>query len=296
MRRLLLCGVVAAASVTVVAQTKPPAGTPTQGRPTAPATPVQARPATPTAPTPTPPANPPAPAAPRRPAVAAPTGRGGVAITVTDMSGAPLRDIRVQAVGPTERGGTTDGSGQLRITGMQAGTYRLRFTSDAVVEFEREVVVRGGPNTEVDVSLRPAPPPVVVTVAAPAAAPAPAAVAPPLGPVGEPQALTIQSLPNGDFIRNEPRKETLLACSANTRTTLVQMNQEQALRLYEGADVTYYVVAGEGTIKVDGRDIAVEATSFVSIPRGTRFGVTRKGRRPLIMVMQLSGEPCEQAK
>ena len=118
----------------------------------------------------------------------------------------------------------------------------------------------------------------------------------PTGPVGELQSVNIQALPNGDFIRNEPRRETLLSCSANTRTTLVQMNQDQPVRLYDNADTTYYVVAGEGTIQVDGRSVAVEATSFVSVPRGARFSIARKGRRPLILVMQLSGEPCEQAK
>jgi mannose-6-phosphate isomerase-like protein (cupin superfamily) len=280
----LLCTVVMT-SVTVAAQ--------------APATGTQTRPATPApAPAPARPATQaPAPAAPaRRPAAPAQTARGGVTIAVTDMAGGPLRDIRIQAIGPVERSGTTDGMGQLRITGMPAGTYRLRFTNETVVEFEREVVVRGGPNVEVDVTLRPAPPPVVVTAPAPAPPPAPAPAAAPVGPVGRPQSVTIQSLPNSDFIRNEPRRETLLSCSANTRTTLVQMNQDQAVRLYEAADVTYYVVAGEGTITIDGRAIAVEATSFVSAPRGTRFSIARRGRRPLIMVMQLSGEPCEEAK
>jgi mannose-6-phosphate isomerase-like protein (cupin superfamily) len=281
----LLYAVVALA-VTTVAQTAP-GGTQTRPPATAPApTPAPARPATPQTPSP----------APRRPATPAPTARGGVTIVVTDLAGLPLRDIRVQASGPVERSGTTDGMGQLRITGMPAGTYRLRFANDAVVDFEREVVVRGGPNVEVDVSLRPAPPPTVITAPAPAPAPAPVAAAAAVGPVGQPQSLTIQSLPNSEFIRNEPRRETLLSCSANTRTTLVQMNQDQQVRLYEGADVTYYVVAGEGTITIDGRAIAVEATSFVSAPRGTRFAVARKGRRPLIMVMQLSGEPCEEAK
>lgn len=274
-----------AASATLFAQA-PPAGGTAQGRPTAPAAPTQPRPATPAPQTPTAP----------RPRPAAPATRGGLIIFVTDVGGAALRDIRVQAIGPTERSGTTDGGGQLRITTMQSGTYRLRFTGDAIVEFEKEVVVRGGTNTEVDVSLRPAPPPVVITAPAPPPPPAPAAPAAPVGPVGELQSINIQALPDRDFIRNEPRKETLLSCSANTRTTLVQMNQDQAVRLYESAEVTHYVVAGEGTISVDGRDIAVEATSFVAVPRGTRFGIARKGRRPLIMVVQLSGEPCEQAK
>jgi mannose-6-phosphate isomerase-like protein (cupin superfamily) len=208
----------------------------------------------------------------------------------------PLGDIRIQASGPTERSGTTDPLGRLTITGLQVGTYRLRFLNENFVEFEREVAVRGGPNTEVDVSLRPAPPPKVVTIAAPPPPPAPAP-APTTGPVGQLQQTTIVTYLDKELIKgNEPRKETILSCSANTRTTLVQMNQDQAVRLYEGADVSYYVVAGEGVVKVGNRDIAVQATSYVSVPRGTGFSVLRRGRRPLIMVMQLSGEPCEEAR
>jgi mannose-6-phosphate isomerase-like protein (cupin superfamily) len=293
MRRLLLGCAVLAASATMFAQAQP--GTTAQGRQTAPApkptTPATqappARPATPqTAPAPRP-----APA--RRPAA---TARGGVTVVVTSMTGMPLGDVRVLASGPTDRSGTTDGQGRLSITGMQAGTYRLRFVNEDYVEFEREITVRGGPNMEIDVALRPAPPPRVVTVAAPAPPPPPAPVAT-VGPVGQFQAATIVTLLDRELIKgNEPRKEAVLSCSGNTRTTLVQMNQDQAVRLYESADVSYYVVAGEGTVKAGTRDVPIEATSFVSVPRGTSFSVARRGRRPLIMVMQLSGEPCEQAR
>jgi mannose-6-phosphate isomerase-like protein (cupin superfamily) len=60
--------------------------------------------------------------------------------------------------------------------------------------------------------------------------------------------------------------------------------------------VTYYVVAGEGTIKMGGRDLALGASSFVSIPRGTAHTVARRGRRPLIMIATVSGTPCEEAR
>jgi len=212
------------------------------------------------------------------------------------MAGTGLSGVRVQASGPTERSGTSDPSGRLTITGIQAGTYRLRFSGEAVTDFEREVVVRAGGNTEVDVTLRPAPPPVVITQPAPEPPPPPAPVMAPIGPVGTVQSTTIVTFLDRELIKGEPRKESMLSCSGNTRTTLVQMNQDQPVRLYDSADVSYYVVAGEGTFKVDGRDVAVEATSYVSIPRGTQFSIARRGRRPLIAVMQLSGEPCEQAK
>jgi len=296
MQRLLFCAVVAAASVTGSTQAQAPSGGPAQGRATTQAAPTPPKPATPTTQTPAPAPATPAPAAPRRPAAPSPPARGGVTIIVTDMAGAPLRDIRIQAVGPTERSGTTDGGGQLRITGMPAGTYRLRFSNETVVEFEREVVVRGGPNTEVDVALRPAPPPVVITATTPPPPPSPTPTpVAPIGPVGLPQTLLIPDLVTKSFLEGS-RNEVLLSCSANTRTTLVQLSADQSDRLYENADVTYHVIGGEGTVRIGARETALKLDSFVSVPRGTRFAVSRKGRRPLIMVAQLSGEPCEQAK
>jgi mannose-6-phosphate isomerase-like protein (cupin superfamily) len=217
-----------------------------------------------------------------------------MAITVTSPSGTPLSGVRVTISGPSERSGTTDSSGQLRVTGLQVGTYRLRFSGDDVVTFEREVAVRAGQTGDIDVTLTAAPPP----PQPPPPPEAPAAPVPaPVGPAGQPQATSLVDFLDRNLIRNsEPRKETLVSCSGNTRATLVQLNQNQALRLYENAEVTYYVIAGEGSLKVAERETALAAGSFVSLPRGTGHELLRRGRRPLIVVSQVSGEPCEEAK
>ena len=76
----------------------------------------------------------------------------------------------------------------------------------------------------------------------------------------------------------------------------MQLNQDQAERLYDNAEVTYYVVAGEGAVRMDGRDTPLTAGTFVSVPRGNAHSVGRKGRRPLIMLSTLSGTACEEAK
>ena len=86
-----------------------------------------------------------------------------MAITVTTPQGATISGVHVALMGPTERGGETDGSGQVNFPGLQAGTYRLRFSGDQVTAFEKEVVVRAGQISDVDVSLSPAPEPKVVT-------------------------------------------------------------------------------------------------------------------------------------
>jgi mannose-6-phosphate isomerase-like protein (cupin superfamily) len=74
------------------------------------------------------------------------------------------------------------------------------------------------------------------------------------------------------------------------------LNQDQPQRLYDTAEVNYYVVAGEGAIQLAGRDTGLAAGSLVALPRGTAHGMLRRGKRPLILLVVLSGSPCEQAR
>ena len=232
--------------------------------------------------------------APRR---AAPSARSGMAITVTDPRGATIPDVTVDVTGPTPRNGVTDPSGQINFPGLQAGTYRLRFSGDPVIAFEKETVVRAGQVTDVDVVLNPAP----VREPAPEPAVATAAASEPptaaIGPAGEPQVVSIVDIVERELISgNAPRKDTLVSCSGNTRTMLVQLNQPQAERVYEAAESLYYVVAGEGTVSVDEREVPVEAGGYASVPRGTAHSISRRGRRPLILLAVLTGEPCEEVR
>jgi mannose-6-phosphate isomerase-like protein (cupin superfamily) len=247
------------------------------------------------APAQTPPATTPRPPA-RRPATQSPavTARTGLSIVVTDPQGTPISGVRITLTGPSDRSGTTDPMGQLRVTGLQMGTYRLRFSGDEVVTFEREVAVRSGQTSTIDVTLNaapPAPPP------PPPPPPAPAPEPEPVGPAGQPLATSLVDFLDRNLIRNnEPRKETLVSCSGNTRSMLVQMNQDQPRRLYEGAEVTYYVIAGEGAARFDDRETALAAGTFVSVPRGIGHELLRRGRRPLIVLAEISGEQCNEPK
>jgi mannose-6-phosphate isomerase-like protein (cupin superfamily) len=219
-----------------------------------------------------------------------------MALTVTNPQGVTLPGIRVEVIGASDRSGETNASGQISFPGMQAGTYRVRFTGERVVWFEREVTLRAGQTTNVDITLSVAPPP----PEPPPPPPAPEPVAPPppaVGPAGEPRSLSLVDLIERDLIQaNQPRKDTLVSCSGNTRNTLVQLNQDQPQRLYDTAEVTYYVIAGEGALTMNGRDIAINAGSFLSIPRGTAHAIARRGRRPLILLATLSGTPCEEPR
>jgi len=206
--------------------------------------------------------------------------------------------VHVEVLGTSDRSGNTNSTGQLSLTAMQAGTYRLRFSGDEVVTFEKEVVLRAGQIADLDVALNiaeaaPAPPPPAAPAPQQPATPAAA----PVGPVGEPRTLSIVEMIERELISgNQPRRDSIVSCSGNARSTLVQLNQDQAERLYDAADVTYYVIAGEGTAKMNGRDSTLVAGSFVSVPRGTPHSLARRGRRPLIMLTTVSGTPCEEAR
>jgi mannose-6-phosphate isomerase-like protein (cupin superfamily) len=237
------------------------------------------------------PAPAPAPAQPRRAPAA--TSRGGMAITVTDPMGLTLSGIQVSVSGATTRSGETNSSGNLSVTGLMAGTYRLRFDGEKWISFEREVTLRSGQVLDVDVSLNPAPEPPPPPPPAPAPAPEPETQ---VGPKGQVQTISIPDWLEKEFVGREPRRETILSCSGNERTTMLQLNDPMPQRLYDAADVVYYVVAGEGTVTVDGKASRIPTSAFISVPRGTPHSFERRGNRPLMLLAVLGGEPCERAK
>lgn len=210
-------------------------------------------------------------------------------ITVTDPSGATLPGIRVVASGPADREGETDDSGVLRLTNMRAGSYRLRFSGEQVITFEREIAVRAGQTADVDVTLNPAPEPPPESPEAPPPAPAPA----PVGPPGDPRTVDVPDFAERNYVGRQPRRESAIACSGNARTMLIQLNEPQPERLYDGAESMYYVVAGEGTIRIEGRETPLAAGTYAVVPRGMAHAFARRGRNPLILLAILSGEPCQ---
>ena len=315
MRTVLLLSFVTTFAASVVAQTPsdkssstPNSATKTAPPQTAPAptAPAQGAPASTTAPKSQPakdPAKPPA-ATGQTQKPAPTTGRGatasgtrtGLAMTVTDMRGTPLDDVHVELTGPMMRAGDTSGGGLLNFTGLQGGTYRIRFSGDAVTALEKEIVLVAGKVNMIDVPLSPAPPPKEIEkiVQVPAAAPEPAPAK--VGPAGSPQTFDLVNLIEREYERKQPRRDSLVACSGNTRSVLTQINQDVKPLLYDNAEVTLYVISGEGTLRINNSETKVSAGYFVSIPRNTNFVVTRRGNKPLVFLSVLSGEPCEEAK
>lgn len=219
---------------------------------------------------------------------------------MTNPVGATLPGVHVAVSGSTDRSAETNDSGQLNLPGLLAGNYRLRFSGENVITYEREVTLRGGQILDLDVALFAAPKPAAPPPPPPPApAPAPVVVAtpkPPTGPLGQPQSVSVLDLIEKDYVGRQPRRESLLSCSGNTRTTMVQINEPLPTRVYEEADVAYYVLGGEGTMKLNGLDSRIATSAFLSVPRGMSHSFERRGNRPLILLAVLGGEPCETAK
>jgi mannose-6-phosphate isomerase-like protein (cupin superfamily) len=216
-----------------------------------------------------------------------------MAIVVTDGKGMAFADVTVELSGLSSGTLKTNEAGQVNFPGLRAGTYRLRFTGDQVVQFEREVTLKAGAIEKVLITLTAAPPPPKPVVIAPAA---PAPPPPPVvGPVGDPQIGSLMKL--ADRERNsKERREILLSCSGNTRNMLLVLTGEQPQRIYDAAESTYYVLSGQGAAIVGKIQSVIGEGSFVAVPRGTSFVLARQGNRPLTMLWTLSGEPCETAK
>ena len=81
-------------------------------------------------------------------------------------------------------------------------------------------------------------------------------------------------------------------CSAGAQSWLWQVRDPWQGRKHDNAELMLYVVGGDGTLSLDGREMTVAAGSFAVVPRGTDYGFTRRGRNPLILLATLSGPPC----
>lgn len=281
MRYVLLLSFALSVPVVTYAQSTPAQTPPKTTAPAPPARTGGAPPATPAQPRP-------------RTTTAAPAqgSRSGMALTVLGADGKMLDGIHVQVTGPMERTGDTNNTGQVNFPGLPAGTYRLRFSGDAVVTFEREAVLAAGRVTTVQVTLN--------AVEAKKEEPKPktpvAPPAPPIGPVGSPQIGSLTQLAKRAQQSKPIQRELLLSCSGNSRSVLVLLTEDQPQRVYDDAETTYYVLDGQGAVKIGDTTGDIADGSFFSVPRGKPFSVTRRGNKPLVMLWVLNGSRCEEAR
>ena len=221
------------------------------------------------------------------------TRRTTMSAFVTDATGAPLQGVKVKVTGPVPREGTTDAAGLVKFTALRAGDYRVRFEREGFSTLERDLTLKVQPGgTEIEVALTggvPAP----RTEAAPM--PVVAKPAPPSRPPGDPKTLDVADFVERNIIgRNEPRKMSRLACTPSATTSLMQLREPLADRMHPDADEVLYIVGGEATLRIGSREEDLPLNALVSIPRGTTYSMTRRGRNPTILLSVLSGPVCEE--
>jgi hypothetical protein len=211
------------------------------------------------------------------------TGPVTFAILVTDPAGAPMGGVAVTVEGPAKRRVSTE-AGRIALENLPSGTYHFRFERDGFYVSEKDVTGRGRKPIEVKVTMTPRPKPV------PGLKPAPA----PEPPVenANPVIVDLPGFIEKNYVGRAAGKTVQLACSAGGTSTLLQINEPIAQHTHADADEFIYVIAGEGTAHVAGRDERLRAGYFLMVPRRTEHGftVTRKG--PLVMLSTRAGEKC----
>jgi hypothetical protein len=211
------------------------------------------------------------------------TGAVTFAVLVSDPSGAPIPGVKIVLTGAAERTARTEG-GRAVFEGLPAGAYRFRFDRDGFVPLERELAGRGGAPIDVKVTLTPAPEP----------PPPPPAPVPPPPPPRIDAKLVVLDMPafiERHYVGKTPGKATPLGCSTGGAATLIQINEPIAEHTHADADEFIYVIAGQGSASLAGRQESLGPAVFMMIPRGTPHALTAT-KKPLVLISTRAGESC----
>jgi mannose-6-phosphate isomerase-like protein (cupin superfamily) len=211
-----------------------------------------------------------------------------LAIVIRNQSGTPLPDVRIVVSGEGSKEAKTDANGSASIAAIHDGEYRLRFERDGFVTLERDVTVKNGQPSGIEVVLNPAPPP----PPPPEPTPTPA---PQAGPSGPPVNVSIPDFLDKNSIGRDPLKESVLGCTGDSTTRVLQIRDALAVHTHAALDEVIYIVAGEGTVRLGGQASAISAGSLAVIPRGVPHALERRGRNPLTVLSMLAGAPCQAA-
>ena len=231
-----------------------------------------------------------APAPVRRPAPTSST----VQVHVTDRTGAPAAGVQVTAEGPVSRDGVTDASGQVQFRTVGNGTYRIRASGERFITLEKEVVVRAGATAapvEFALSVAPAPASTATAPEPPPPAPVQAAVSSDVTP-GDLRILSIVEMWEKTPNPKEASRLYPIACSGMDKTEMLVVRETFAAPADASVDRMLYVVGGEATLTVNGRDQIVTNGWYAMIPRGTAHAWMRRGRNPVVILSTTGGQPC----
>jgi mannose-6-phosphate isomerase-like protein (cupin superfamily) len=205
------------------------------------------------------------------------------AIFVTDPAGAPVSDVSISVEGPVKRQATTE-AGRIALENLPTGSYHFTFAREGFYVSEKDVNARGRAPIDVKVTLTPRPKPVPALQAPPPD--------PPSAATSTPVILDLPSVIEKNYVGRAAGKTLSLACSPGGSSTLIQINQPIAEHTHNDADEFVYVIAGDGTAHVGGRDERLHAGFLLVVPRRTAHSFTVNGKSPLVMLSMRAGEKC----
>lgn len=212
------------------------------------------------------------------------TGPVTFAIFVTDPAGAPIGGVSVTVEGPAKRQAMTE-AGRIALENLPAGTYHFTFERDGFYVSERDVTARGRAPIDVKVTMSPRPKPV------PALRPPPPE-APTAATTSSPVVVDLPAFIEKNYVGRAAGKTLSLACSAGGTSTLIQINQPIAEHAHADADEFIYVIAGDGTAHLAGREERLRPGFLLVVPRRTSHSFTVNGKSPLVMLSTRAGEKC----
>jgi mannose-6-phosphate isomerase-like protein (cupin superfamily) len=207
-------------------------------------------------------------------------------VIVRDQSGAPVIGARIVVSGTAAKEATTDNTGSVSLPALGDGFYRLRFERDGFITLERELTLKAGQPAEINAVMNAAPPP----PPPPEPTPTPA---PQVGPSGPPVHVSIPDFLDKNSIGRDPLKESVLGCTGDSTTRVLQIRDALAVHTHSGLDEMIYVVAGDGTVHLGTQATPISAGSLAVVPRGVPHSLERRGKNPLTVLSVLAGAPCQ---
>ena len=219
---------------------------------------------------------------------------GAVVVTVVSEKGEPLTGASVTARGAVDRAGTSGSDGIVTLQNIPAGTVRVRIARDGFITLEKEVTIRTAARTNTEAVLAAAPPP---PAPPPTPTPTPTPESRPTTPAGTPGTQKVVSIPDlaEQMLRDtQPFVSRQLGCSGVLETTLTVARENVASHRHADVDEMLYLVAGEATLAINGKDQSIVAGWYGLVPRGSEHSLTRRGRNPMVFLLVHSGKPCEK--
>jgi mannose-6-phosphate isomerase-like protein (cupin superfamily) len=104
--------------------------------------------------------------------------------------------------------------------------------------------------------------------------------------------LSLLDLTEKSLSGREPVKTVAVGCSGLNHSQLLVVRDATRPASRPDVDEALYLIAGEATLSLGGRDQSITPGWFSLVPRGTAYGIVKKGRNPAVLLSVVAGTPC----